>query len=77
MGNSTGGYYFYDATAKINHRFSDKSRLFLSTYFGRDKAYMRIKDKGNEYLWENDFGLGWGNMTMALRLNYLIDFFSM
>lgn len=71
-GNATGGYYFYDATAKINHRFSDKSRLFLSTYFGRDKAYMHNKNEGQNYLWEDDFGLGWGNMTMALRWNYLI-----
>lgn len=73
LGNSTGGYYFYDATAKINHRFSDKSRLYLSTYLGRDNAYMHMKDEGNEYLWEDDFGLGWGNMTMALRWNYLIS----
>lgn len=71
-GNSTGGYYFYDATAKINHRFSDKSRLFFSTYLGRDKAYLRVKDKGRDYLDENDFGLGWGNMTMALRWNYVL-----
>lgn len=30
------GYYFYDVNAKINHRFSDRSRLFLSTYIGKD-----------------------------------------
>jgi hypothetical protein len=30
------GYYFYDVNAKINHKFSDKSRLFISTYNGRD-----------------------------------------
>jgi len=71
-GNTTGGYYFYDATAKINHRFSDKSRLFLSSYFGRDKAYMHGKDNGKGYLYEDNFGLGWGNMTTAIRWNYLI-----
>lgn len=31
------GYYFYDFNAKITHRFSDKSRLFLSLYDGKDK----------------------------------------
>ncbi len=30
------GYYFYDLNAKLNYRFSDKDRLFLSGYFGRD-----------------------------------------
>ena len=27
-------YYFYDINAKINHKFSDRSRLFLSAYYG-------------------------------------------
>ena len=30
------GYYFYDLTTKVNYRISDKDRLFLSGYFGRD-----------------------------------------
>ena len=30
------GYYFYDLNAKVNYRFSDKDRLYLSGYFGRD-----------------------------------------
>jgi hypothetical protein len=30
------GYYFYDMNAKVNYRFSDKDRLYLSGYFGRD-----------------------------------------
>jgi len=29
-------YYFYDLNAKVNYRLSDKDRLFLSGYFGRD-----------------------------------------
>lgn len=28
--------YFYDLNAKVNHRFSDRDRLFLSFYKGRD-----------------------------------------
>jgi hypothetical protein len=28
--------YFYDMTAKLNYTLSDKHRLFLSGYFGRD-----------------------------------------
>lgn len=30
------GLYFYDLNAKVNHRFSDRDRLFLSFYKGRD-----------------------------------------
>ena len=29
-------YYFYDINAKINHKFSDRSRLYLSAYNGKD-----------------------------------------
>lgn len=30
------GYYFYDINAKINHKFSDRSRIYLSVYNGKD-----------------------------------------
>ena len=30
------GYYFYDLNTKVNYKFSDKDRLYLSGYFGRD-----------------------------------------
>ncbi|MBL7751154.1 MAG: TonB-dependent receptor, partial [Chitinophagaceae bacterium] len=30
------GYYFYDLNAKMNYRFSEKDRIYLSGYFGRD-----------------------------------------
>ncbi|MCD6331705.1 MAG: TonB-dependent receptor, partial [Bacteroidales bacterium] len=66
------GYYFYDMNAKINHRFSDKSRLYLSAYSGRDKAYMANKEKWDDNSYQTDAGLGWGNLTAALRWNYVI-----
>jgi len=74
-GNQTtsGGYYFYDLNAKINHRFSDRSRLFLSAYGGRDKAYVHINEKTVSSISKQDFGLGWGNITTALRWNYVIS----
>ncbi|KAB2816067.1 TonB-dependent receptor [Phaeocystidibacter marisrubri] len=54
--------YFYDLNAKLNYRFSDRSRLFASAYFGRD------------VLGFNDlFSFGWGNVTTTLRWNYLIN----
>jgi outer membrane cobalamin receptor len=70
---STGGYYFYDLTAKVNHRFSDRSRLFLSAYAGRDKAYLRIRDEQMNTESKQDIGLGWGNITTAMRWNYQIS----
>ncbi len=74
---STGGYYFYDLTAKINHKFSDKSRLFLSTYMGNDKAYAKDKEKyiDNDITYEDKtkFALQWGNITSALRWNYKLN----
>ncbi len=77
---TTAGYYFYDLNAKINHKFSERSRLYLSSYLGRDRAYMRDSYRTNydtEYgemrmEYKDNFGLGWGNMITALRWNYLI-----
>ena len=67
-----GGYYFYDINAKINHKFSDKHRLFLSGYFGRDKFYNKIESNYEDYKDSFDTGLKWGNIIAALRWNYLI-----
>lgn len=76
-GYLTAGYYFYDLNAKINHKFSDNSRLFLSAYLGNDKFYMRAE---NDYRSDNvkytnkeNAGLKWGNITTALRWNYIIN----
>lgn len=70
--NFKAGYYFYDLNAKVNHKFSDRSRLFLSVYSGDDKAYLGSVQKGRDYRWEDETGLGWGNFTTALRWNYVI-----
>ncbi|WP_319482625.1 TonB-dependent receptor [uncultured Draconibacterium sp.] len=67
------GYYFYDLNAKINHRFSDRDRLFLSMYSGKDKAYDKSEftsGESNYYDKYND-NLGWGNITSALRWNHV------
>ncbi len=70
----TAGYYFYDANLKINHKFSNKDRMYLSAYSGRDKLMVR-----NEYDYlqddtlrtdKSDYGLYWGNLTSVLRWNH-------
>lgn len=71
------GYYFYDLNAKVNHRFSDKDRLYLSFYTGKDKFYFDLNEKydyganqRDEY--STNSGLGWGNLTSALRWNHVL-----
>ena len=63
-GNS---YYFYDLNGKINYKFSDKDRLFLSGYFGRDA--FSFKDQGGSF----DANLKWGNATATMRWNHLFN----
>lgn len=61
------GYFFYDLTAKLNWRISDKDRLFLSGYFGRDVFSFKNKDLDFE------FNVPWGNSTASLRWNHLFN----
>ncbi len=70
---TNGGYYFYDLNAKVNHKFSDKSRLYLSSYMGNDKAYAKDEYTGGQYYDKNKFGLRWGNITTSLRWNYMFN----
>lgn len=72
-----GGYYFNDLNMKISHKFSDRSHIYLSAYSGKDKAYYRMDSNHKpmeEVLQEKTkFSLGWGNITTALRWNYLFS----
>lgn len=72
-----GGYFFYDVNAKINHKFSERSRLYLSAYAGRDKAYSKYDDSysesGTSHQDEDEAKLYWGNITTALRWNYVFS----
>lgn len=76
-GEDVGGYFFHDLNLKITHRFSDRSRIYLSAYNGRDKAYSRHDAK---YIRETEttqtkekMSIGWGNITTALRWNYIFS----
>ncbi len=63
----TGGYFFQDFNAKINHKFSDKSRLYLSAYTGKDKIYMKSK---YEYYNESYYYDEEGNIHQDASANY-------
>jgi hypothetical protein len=61
------GYYFYDLNAKLNYKFSEKDRLYLSGYFGRDvfdfvngKQSLNVK-------------IPWGNATGTMRWNHVFN----
>lgn len=61
------GYYFYDLNAKLNYKFSEKDRLYLSGYFGRD-----VFDfvNGRQSL---NVNIPWGNATGSLRWNHVFN----
>ncbi|MBP6517025.1 MAG: TonB-dependent receptor [Chitinophagales bacterium] len=63
-GNS---YYFYDINAKINYRFSDKDRIYISGYFGRD--VFKFKDPDGQF----SLDFPWGNSTVTARWNHVFD----
>lgn len=54
--------YFYDLNAKLNYQLSDKDRLYLSGYFGKD-----VLGVGET------FGIDWGNATGTLRWNHIYN----
>ena len=75
-GEDDGGYFFHDINMKLSHKFSDRSKLYLSTYAGRDKAFSRYDYTygSDDTRWreKENFQLVWGNITTALRWNYLL-----
>ncbi|MBL7752286.1 MAG: TonB-dependent receptor, partial [Chitinophagaceae bacterium] len=61
------GYYFYDLNAKMNYRFSEKDRIYLSGYFGRDVFnFNNAKRSFNS-------NIPWGNSTATLRWNHVFN----
>jgi hypothetical protein len=76
-GKNDQDYFFYDLSAKFNHRINKNNRLYLSVYAGSDKVSRRSKSafnsdtlkiaKGDSYM------LAWGNATTALRWNSVLN----
>ena len=61
------GYYFYDLNAKINYQFSEKDRIYLSGYFGRDVFDFRNAHRS----FSTD--IPWGNSTATFRWNHVFN----
>jgi len=51
--------YFYDLNGKLNFTLSQRDKIFLSGYFGRDNLSSA-----------DVFGINWGNATGTLRWNH-------
>jgi hypothetical protein len=66
---NNGGYYFYDFNAKANYTLSEKDRLYLSGYFGKDEFYTKIREDRARL--DTDFG--WGNRTVTARWNHVFS----
>jgi hypothetical protein len=64
-----GGYFFYDLNAKVNWSPTDKDRVYLSGYFGKDKFYFRTKSPN----YSTNGDLQWGNSTGTLRWNHIYN----
>ena len=57
--------YFYDLTGKANYTITDRDRVFLSGYLGRDVFSTSNGSAG--------FGFNWGNTTATARWNHLFS----
>ena len=68
------GYYFGDLNFKLTHKFSQRDKLFFSTYWGGDL----LKAKNIEQLTadnkeKSENKIGWGNFTNSLRWNHIYN----
>jgi len=72
IGEGSGGYYFYDLNLKVNHKFSDKDKLFLSLYKGLDNFYFST---GSAFTGETSYGgyLKWGNAIGSARWSHVFN----
>lgn len=65
---SSNGYYFYDFNAKANYVFSDKDRIFISGYIGRD-IFTFTSPRNTDF----KVSIGWGNAMASFRWNHVFS----
>jgi hypothetical protein len=61
-GNS---YYFYDVNAKVNYMLSERDRVYLSGYLGRDVFKFDSRETGFKVK------IPWGNATASARWDHI------
>lgn len=60
-------YYFYDITAKVNYKFSNRDRLYFSHYTGKD--VFKLTTSSERFT----MSVPWGNSTTTLRWNHVLS----
>ncbi len=63
--NQIPDYFFYDLNAKFNYDITEKDRIFISGYFGRDVFGFNTDDFSA--------GFDWGNITTTARWNHIFN----
>lgn len=67
-----GGYYFGDLNFKLTHKFSQRDKLFFSTYWGGDLLSLKnIEAALTDTKEKTEDKVGWGNFTNSLRWNHI------
>jgi len=76
-------YYFYDLNGKLSWRISDKDRVFVNAYHGRDVFMFDNSSDGSKKDEETprdytsseteDFDIKWGNTLVAANWNHIFS----
>ncbi|RXQ89525.1 TonB-dependent receptor [Ancylomarina salipaludis] len=67
-------YYFADLNFKLTHKFSNRDKVYLSTYMGKDLAKQRHTEDLTDNLTEKSRNtIGWGNFTNSIRWNHVYN----
>lgn len=62
-------YAFADLNGRVTHRFSDRSKVYASVYYGYDILNTTLKEDDDRYKTR----MRWGNMVASAGWNYAID----
>ncbi len=69
-------YDFYDLVGKANYNISDRDRLYVSFYTGRDKAASKLgslaQDSTGSIEVNRNSALEWGNIAASLRYHKIL-----
>ncbi|MDD3322969.1 MAG: TonB-dependent receptor plug domain-containing protein [Paludibacter sp.] len=75
---ASGAVYFYDLNLKVNHKISDKDRIYLSAYMGDDVISTKFTSSesydndGSKSTATEELKWNWGNIVTALRWNHVL-----
>ena len=63
---SSGGYAMWDMNARVTHKFSEKSKLNATLYWGDDDMHAGIKESSSTEFMDLGIRSVWGSLTSAL-----------